>query len=399
MKKLLALTLALSLGLGLVTGCSKKEQEPEVPAPEVIQPMDLTGVTDPYLATAGIAGDTVVGRAGELEITAAELLHWTNYGIELSVNQMAPYGIPEPNWNEKQGDNPPLGRSMLKNGLESAAFYRILPEIAKQEGLTLTAEELASMEQGRAAVLEQLGSEELLDHYLWGQMSTPALNDLNFMAASFYLHLSEHFFGPDSGSCPTDADALKKAEELGLYRAAHILLATKDPATNEPLPEEEVRSKEALAQELLGQIRAAADPAARFKELMQEHSEDPGLMMNPEGYDTQKGRMVPEFENTALALKPGEISDVVESDFGYHIIMRLPITDLDPIRAQVVTERMREKSDEWMEQYPVTFVDGIDEKLDIQAFRQKVKSLQAAVVAEIEANAPQREEPAAPEKK
>ena len=93
-KRLLALVLALVLGAGLLSGCSGGDSSSsgsgdassassgESDASEQAEPMDLTGVTDPYLATAGVAGDAVVASAGEYEILAADYLYWLNGAVE-----------------------------------------------------------------------------------------------------------------------------------------------------------------------------------------------------------------------------------------------------------------------------------------------------------------------------
>ena len=77
-----------------------------------------------------------------------------------------------------------------------------------------------------------------------------------------------------------------------------------------------------MGQELVDQIRAAEDPIAKFEELANEYSEDPGRETNPTGYIYTPGTMVAEFEEAAAGLMPGEISDPVQSDYGFHIILR-----------------------------------------------------------------------------
>ena len=57
---------------------------------------------------------------------------------------------------------------------------------------------------------------------------------------------------------------------------------------------------------------------------MTELSEDPGKLHYPEGYTYAPGTMVPVFENAANALEEYEISDIVDTSYGYHIILRLP---------------------------------------------------------------------------
>ena len=91
-------------------------------------------------------------------------------------------------------------------------------------------------------------------------------------------------------------------------RASHILLKTegKDDA--------EVKAR---AEALLKQAKAGAD----FAELAKKNSEDEATA--PNGGDLDffgRGKMVPEFDQAAFAMKPGEISDLVKTQYGYHII-------------------------------------------------------------------------------
>ncbi|NLZ54442.1 MAG: peptidylprolyl isomerase [Thermoanaerobacteraceae bacterium] len=83
-------------------------------------------------------------------------------------------------------------------------------------------------------------------------------------------------------------------------RASHILVDTEDEA-----------------KEILAKIKDGAD----FEELAKNHSKDPVSkdLGGDLGYFS-KGKMVPEFEEAAFALKPGQVSDVVKSEYGYHII-------------------------------------------------------------------------------
>jgi len=73
------------------------------------------------------------------------------------------------------------------------------------------------------------------------------------------------------------------------------------------------------ADELLTRVLAGED----FSALIETYGEDPGMRTFPEGYTFVQGDMVPEFENATLELEIGEISGLVISDFGIHIIKRV----------------------------------------------------------------------------
>ena len=116
---------------------------------------------------------------------------------------------------------------------------------------------------------------------------------------------------------------------------------------------------------------------------MNEDSGGTGRAASPDGYTTSKGAMVPEFEQAALALKEGEISDVVESDYGYHIILRLPL-DLDQFRSQLIGDKMEQQSNQWLEEYGVK-TNEVYDQIDPQAFWEKAQSLTLGAKNEIQA--------------
>lgn len=103
-------------------------------------------------------------------------------------------------------------------------------------------------------------------------------------------------------------DAFRTPERV---RARHILVKTMEK------PKEEQDKLRKKAEDLLKQVKSGGD----FAEIAKKNSDD--TVSAAKGGDLDwfgKGQMVPEFEKVAFALKPNEISDIVTSSFGFHII-------------------------------------------------------------------------------
>ena len=133
-------------------------------------------------------------------------------------------------------------------------------------------------------------------------------------------------YGEDS-ELVSDEDALSYLKENGYMSANHILIMTKDPSTGEELSDADKADKKAKADEIYKELAAITDQSElmkRFAELKEEYCEDTGKTTYPDGYTFTEGKMVPEFENAVKALEAYEVSEPVQSDYGYHIILRLP---------------------------------------------------------------------------
>jgi len=99
-------------------------------------------------------------------------------------------------------------------------------------------------------------------------------------------------------------------------RASHILLGTHDPTSGAALSPDQQAAKRKQADALLKRARAGED----FAKLAREYSDDPVSKDKGGVYTFARGEMPKEFEEAAFALKPGQISDIVISTYGYHII-------------------------------------------------------------------------------
>jgi len=103
-------------------------------------------------------------------------------------------------------------------------------------------------------------------------------------------------------------------DEAGAKDAKDSKDAKDKKPVEKTLTKDEARKK---AQDLLDRIRKGED----FAKLAKENSDDPGSKDKGGEYDFfRRGKMVPEFDKAAFALKPGEVSDLVETQFGFHII-------------------------------------------------------------------------------
>lgn len=154
--------------------------------------------------------------------------------------------------------------------------------------------------------------------------------------------------------------------ELGQVRARHILIKA-DPQDMGETPggREEARKK---AQTILERVRSGEDFAA----LAKEHSDDEASKI--EGGDLGffgRGSMVPQFEQAAFALKPGEVSDMVETEYGFHIIkveeQREPSLDDPEFQDQVVMKLDRSKLEKKIEEIAAASQVEVAEDFKIEA--------------------------------
>lgn len=130
----------------------------------------------------------------------------------------------------------------------------------------------------------------------------------------------------------THKDEFKTPETV---RARHILVKVAPGAS-----EEDKKKAKEKAEGILDKIKSGED----FAKLATELSDDTGS--KPKGGDLgffARGRMVKPFEDTAFSLKPGQISGIVETQFGYHIIKieEMKEAGIDPF--ETVKERIRQK--------------------------------------------------------
>lgn len=134
-------------------------------------------------------------------------------------------------------------------------------------------------------------------------------------------------------------------------RVSHVLIRVQEGA------DQAAKDKaKAEAEDLLKQAKAGVD----FAKLAREHSQDPGsAQKGGELPFFSKGEMVPPFETAAFALKPGEISNLVETEYGYHIIKlheRRPARQMaieevsDKIKNYLTEQQRQQKADTFVKE-------------------------------------------------
>lgn len=217
--------------------------------------------------TAFAGDDAVLARIGDKQLTEADFKRILSYY--------------DPEKQKIIEQNPQAKATLLKRIIQSM----VISKIAKDE-------EFGS----RAEIKEQI--ELLTDDFLATEyIRKKIIANINVTEDEtkiFYKAHMEDFMKPE------------------MVRARHILIKVDKSASDE-----DKRKAKEKAEELLKKIKAGED----FAKLASEFSDDPGSKKKGGdlGFFT-KGRMVPEFEKVVFSMKPGEISDVFETPFGFHIV-------------------------------------------------------------------------------
>lgn len=328
MKKTRILTLLLAAAVAVTAaGCAAKTPEPS-PAPVEPAPAPVQQPTESvtYEAT-GVRGDEIIARLGDAEVPAELLTYEIGYVCSYLDYTLQSYGMGGLDISGTLPNGENAAEYALDEALSLVKQQLVLEQLAAENGITISEEDEAALAAQRDADLAELGEETY-----YAQLRSMGLSPEGYdrVLRAGYLYQALSAAASKSGtSFYISGDRLAaRADGEGYITADHILLMTVDPDTRAPLDEATVAQKRAQAEDLLRQLRESEDPLTLFSQLADAYSEDPGRQTNPEGYTFKHGTMVEAFDSAARALEENTFSDVVESGYGFHIILRRPL-DVD----------------------------------------------------------------------
>lgn len=271
-------------------------------------------------------------------------------------------------------------------------FYRLnaaVVNMADEMDINLSDEEFqSSITDNYNAMKESYGDdfETVVETYTY---QTPYFYFLNQYYNLLYSKLYEQYSTEEEFAANLKAETLKDMleSETPYVRAKHILVCFPEEGEGEDGAITDAQKEETLkkANDVLALVESGED----FDALIAEYGEDPGAQTYPGGYYFTTGMMVAPFEEAAFALEEGQTSGLVETNYGYHIIKRLPLDD----DAIVATEEYAakgyelfiEKLGEIADEYEIFYADNYEERCaEFEAEFQ-------AMMAPVEEEAPEEE--------
>lgn len=295
--------------------------------------------------------ETVLTVNGDA-VTADEYSGYMLYNMQYYASMYAQMGLTDLWANEDMAKS--LGASMPEAAEQQAIYARVVMQKFNELGLKLSYNEQKEMASVRRNSIANTSQDAYLNQIAQFGFSDQTYQ--NFMYISqCYQALNDYYFGENGVNTPSDED-IQKYYEDNYITAKHILITTVDPASGETKRTDEEAKKE--AQSILDRINAGED----FDTLMNQYSEDTGLSNNPNGYTFTEGQMVTEFYDGAKALAEDEVSELVKSSYGYHIIKRVKLDDsqLDNFKSDIVSAisgSMDELLQQWMDEAQVETTD------------------------------------------
>lgn len=248
------------------------------------------------LSSQAFASDEVIAKVGDRIITKADLQRIISYYPSAQ--------------QKKITTNPMMQREVLERYIQGI----VVSKIAREKGFD---KQLEIRER-----LELMTNDFLFNQYIHKEV-IGKIEISEAEAREYYNKYREEFINPE------------------MIKVRHILIRID---RNKPANEKKIAREK--AEKLLARIKGGED----FAKLASEFSEDPGSKSKGGELDFfHRGMMVPEFEKVAFALKLGQVSDIVETQFGYHII------------------KMEERKDAWQPSF-----DEIKEKV-ISKARDRLK--------------------------
>jgi len=344
-----SLFIATAVLVALTAGCSKEE-----PATEDI---DLTQVPDLFEQPLqpnplALTAEDVIATVEGTDITHGEIMQAVQMTMSQLSRQMPPQQLSQ------------MYGQVYNNMIDTLVANILLEKAAETSSLAVSDaeldEEIATIKAGapEGQSLEEALAANNIDFSEWRE---------NLRSQMLVGKLVEEKTATITDATPAEAaafyqeiiDSFKVPEAVA---ASHILIAFNEEDTDETKAE-----KKAKIAELKTQINAGAS----FEELATANSDCPSSQRGGDLGQFGRGQMVPEFEEAAFNMETGTVSDIVETQFGYHLIK---VTDHQPdsVRplAEVTEQLISYLTGQKKQEALVGYIEKLKEKADIVMKKQ-----------------------------
>lgn len=356
MKKTLCLLLTAAMLLA-VGGCAKENDNTDTPQGDNQNQQTETDYQLPELVKTEY-DDKVVMTIGGKDISAALYRYYL-------LNLRSQYG-------SALADNEEMSGYIEEQIVSYLKEYAATDVMAKENSITVPDEAKTELDNYIAQVIAQIDAEEntsYADELVNANMTDAMFRDMqdnSLVQSQIYVSLYQ--------DKATDDEILDYIHE-NYVRVKHILIKTVD------LDDEQKAEARSRADKVLERAKNGES----FEDLVKEFSED-GMDADI-GYYFTTGEMVPEFEEKSFELAEDEISDIVESPYGYHIIKKYAMDDSHILSDETLRSaaqdalceaKFRADLSEIAEPLEVVYAD------DFEATRQKILDEYAAKEAQNE---------------
>lgn len=298
-KKSLSAVLAATLAMTMIAGCTSN-------TPADNKPKEQTEPS-PYYIVDG--KETVVPFVMKIDGNIISIEEYRSYFLSTKAQFEAMTGGSDLIWTS----NPELQSMITETAEQQIMETYAIKRMAKDIKLELTDADKKEVDEIIAKVKTDFGTDEAYQQALLDSYLTEAIYRDSVETDKLASNIYEYYFGEKGTKVMSDEDVLKKVNESYVH-VKHVLIE-KDA--------EGETTKKDLATEVAAKAKAGED----FDALIKEYGTDPGMEASPDGYYFTFGEMVKPFEDASFAMKVDEVSDIVESDFGYHIIKKYPIQE------------------------------------------------------------------------
>ncbi len=267
-----------------------------------------------------------------------------------------------PDYFSREGSEKTLFDYYEQGFVEEYAFYNW----AIEEGFALTDEEAASIQTTIDDIKANYESEDAFKEAIAANYFTEDLLTRYYQVQTIMSKFQQYLYSESDYSKPTDAEIAAFVDEHGIVHYNEIFLALTGDEQADALKKELAMS---IANEL------AADPT-RFEELSALYNETTlttDLIIDGQSVNYGSYMSSQDAENIC-ALKIGEVSDVIEYNDGYSIVLRSEIEDSDDVVSYVVTDKINNAISERTANTPIKYGFGYKRmKLDQLVFNAEQK--------------------------